>query len=114
MSQERKIECAIIYETMAYTAADPGSQEMPPRLGWLYPGQISRIKRHGFVGGWTLVLCRGFAASVAKYFAEGLAYTANPQVPIVIRDLLDETPKTPHCSRDRALHSRAQALLLMS
>lgn len=89
LSQERKIECAIIYETMAYTAADPGSQEMPPRLGWLYPGQISRIKRRGFVGDWTLVLCRGFAASVAKYFAEGLAYTANPQVPIVIRDLLD-------------------------
>jgi hypothetical protein len=88
-SRQRKIQCAIIYETMAYTATEPGSQEIPPRIGWLYPGQMRRIKNRRFAGDWTLVLYRGFSSWAARYFADGLSYTANPQVPVLIRDPLD-------------------------
>jgi hypothetical protein len=87
--QERKIQCAIIYETMSYTATAPGSQAVPPRIGYLYPGQMRKLKSRQFVGDWTLILYRGFASSVARYFAEGLAYTASPQAPLMIRDPLD-------------------------
>lgn len=89
LSRQRKIQCAIIYETMAYTATEPGSQEVPPRIGWLYPGQMQRIRDRRFAGDWTLVLYRGFSSSAARYFADGLSYTANPQVPVLIRDPLD-------------------------
>lgn len=87
--RERKIECAIIYETMSYTTTEPGSQKVPPRIGYLYPGQMRKFKNRQFVGDWTLILYREFASSVARYFAEGLAYTANPQVPLMMRDPLD-------------------------
>ncbi|MEP6911794.1 MAG: M28 family peptidase [bacterium] len=86
---ERKITCGIIYETMAFTAHDPGTQEIPARFGYLYPGQMRKIRNRKFVGDWTLVLYRGFASFVARHFAEGLAHTSNPQVPIMIRDALD-------------------------
>lgn len=89
LSQERKIECAIIYETMAYTASTPGSQQIPPRVGWLYPGQMRRIRTRNFVGDWTLVLYRKSAAGVAKYFAEGLAHVTSPEIPIMMRDPVD-------------------------
>jgi hypothetical protein len=89
LSRERRIQCAIIYETMCYTASDPGTQTVPPRIGYLYPGQMRKIKSRQFVGDWTLVLYRGFASAVARRFAEGLAYTANPHAPIMMRDPLD-------------------------
>ncbi|MEP7339824.1 MAG: M28 family peptidase [Acidobacteriota bacterium] len=87
--QERKIKCAIIYETMAYTAADPGSQQIPPRMNYLYPGQMRKIRNRQFVGDWTMILYRADGSAVARYFAEGLAYTANQNAPIMLRDPLD-------------------------
>lgn len=87
--QERRIECAIIYETMSYTATEPGSQKVPPRFGYLFPGQLGKIKKRKFVGDWTLILYRRFASSVARHFAEGLAHIANPEAALMVRDPMD-------------------------
>ncbi len=89
LPQERKVECAIIYESMAYTTSTPGSQQIPPGVGWLYPGQMKRIKARNFTGDWTFVLYRKSAAALARYFAEGLAYASSPEIPILMRDPSD-------------------------
>ncbi len=89
LSRERRIKGAIIYETMAYTATAPGSQSVPLGTGALYPSQISKIRRRRFVGDWTIVVYRVFAASMAQSFGEGLAHIAGPDAPILMRDPVD-------------------------
>jgi Zn-dependent M28 family amino/carboxypeptidase len=89
LAKENQIEGAIVYETMAYTSFEPGSQEIPKRIGWLYPGQMRRIRQRQFTGDWTLVFYKASAASLARSFAEGLAHTAHSQVPVMMRDPLD-------------------------
>jgi hypothetical protein len=88
-SQDWKIDGAIVFESIAYTATDPGTQEVPPRIGRLYPGQTRKIKDREFVGDWTLVLYQKSSALLARSFAEGLAYTSGPQTPIMMRDPMD-------------------------
>jgi hypothetical protein len=88
-SRARRISCAVVYETMAYTANEPGSQRMPPRVGRLYPGQMRKIAARDFAGDWTLVLYRKSASSIATHFAEGLAHTAGAHAPLMMRDPAD-------------------------
>ncbi len=89
LSGERKILGAIVYETMAYTAAAPNSQVMPPGIGRLYPAQARRISRRQYAGDWTMVVYRKFAISIAQSFAEGLAHIAGPDAAILMRDATD-------------------------
>jgi hypothetical protein len=88
-SRERRISCAVVYETMAYTSNEPGSQRMPPRVGRLYPEQMRRIAAREFVGDWTLVLYRRSSSSIATRFAEGLAHAAGAHAPLMMRDPAD-------------------------
>lgn len=88
-SRERRIGCAVVYETMAYTAREPGSQRIPPHVGRLYPGQMRKLAARAFVGDWTLVLYRKSASLIATHFAEGLAHAAGPHAPLMMRDPAD-------------------------
>ncbi len=76
-----KIAGAIVLETIACTSDKRGSQKIPPNFGLVYPGQASRIKKHGFTGDFTAVIYHNIARSLALSFSESLAhFTGNDSV----------------------------------
>jgi hypothetical protein len=83
------IKGAVVYETMGYVDHTPDSQTVLARLDLLYPGQVRRIRNRGLAGDWTAVLYRRSAQELARAFAEGLAFAAGPDVPVLWRDPLD-------------------------
>lgn len=89
LAQQWRIGGAVVYETMAYTAHAPRSQNIPPGLGVLYPKQVARIRARGFAGDWTAVLYRARSQPLARAFAEGLAHLAGRETPILLRDATD-------------------------
>jgi hypothetical protein len=89
LSKTRRVRAAIVYETMAYTAAEPGTQKVPRGFGRIYPGQVGRIRRREYRGDWTAVLYRQSAIEMARAFGGALAHAAGPDAPILLRDLRD-------------------------
>lgn len=89
LTRDRRIEEAIIFETMAYTSAAPRSQTAPRGMGLLYPAQMRRIAARRFTGDWTMVIHRRDSTMLARSFAEGLARTAHPDAPLLFRDPAD-------------------------
>jgi Peptidase family M28 len=89
LSLERRIAGAIVYESVAYMDPAPRSQTWPRRLGLLYPGQWSEIRRRRFAGDWNLVVYRRSARALARAFTAGLAMTAGPAASISMCDWTD-------------------------
>jgi Zn-dependent M28 family amino/carboxypeptidase len=87
---ERPVAGAIVFETMAYTSRERGSQALPPGLGTLYRGQVRRIRSRGSVGDFTNVMYRGHSAALARAFGRALAHLAGgPDAVVLLRDPLD-------------------------
>src|SRR5262245_56330659 len=89
LSKTRRVRGAIVYETMAYTAAEPRTQKVPGGFGWIYPGHVARIRRREYRGDWTAVLYRQSAIEMARAFGGALAHAAGRDVPVLLRDLQD-------------------------
>lgn len=86
---ERKVLGAIVYETMAYTATAPNSQQIVQGLSFLYPQQATQMRRRQFRGDWTAVLYRQSALRIAKSFGAALADAAGPDSTMLLRDFTD-------------------------
>ena len=86
---ERAVVAAVVFETMSFTARKPGSQDIPPGLGALYPWQVRRIRSRGSVGDFTAVMYRGDSASLAARFAAALEQLAGTLATVLLRDPLD-------------------------
>lgn len=80
---------AIVFENMAYSAPAPGSQRVPPGLGFFYPSQVRRIRDRGSRGDWTLVVHRRNSLDVASAFARALTDAAGPDAALLLRDIGD-------------------------
>lgn len=86
LSAERQIAGAIVFDAIAVTDAQPGSQRIPPGLGLLYPDQLARARQLKMAGSWTLVVYRSSGLPLARAFGEGLAATAGSDAPMLVRD----------------------------
>lgn len=81
----RPVLGAIVFEMLAYTDPEPGSQHLPPGAGLLYPRQVRRIARWGRRGDFTAVLHRRSSARLARTFADALAQVAGEPAAVLLR-----------------------------
>jgi hypothetical protein len=86
LRKERSVCGVINYETMGYTASEPGTQFLPPGIELLFPEQVQRMRQREFRGDFTAVIYNGTATELAASFAAGLVYLAGPHAPILLRD----------------------------
>ena len=77
---------AINYETMGYTATEPGTQSVPPGLGSLYGGQIKRVRENEFRGDFTCIIYNGVATTLASMTAAALNHQVGNQSTLLFRD----------------------------
>lgn len=77
---------AINYETMGYTATEPGTQTVPPGLGLLYGEQIKRVRENEFRGDFTCLIYNGVATMLASMMAVALNHHIGNQSTILLRD----------------------------
>jgi Peptidase family M28 len=89
LTSTRRVRGAVVYETMSYSASGPHTQTVPGGLGWIYPGQVSRIRQRDCRGDWTAVLYRQSAIEIARVFGGALAHAAGPDATILLRDPRD-------------------------
>jgi len=85
LARERRLRGAIIFEMLAYVRTEAGSQQVPPGIDFLYPGQLERVRRRGFAGDFTAVIYNGPATSLAQAFGAGLAHIGGPEACILLR-----------------------------
>ncbi len=81
----RRVVGAYVFEMLAYTATEPGSQHLPPGIGLLYPGQIRRIRGNQMRGDFTAVLYQRSGQDMAVAFAEALDHLAGPSATVALR-----------------------------
>jgi Zn-dependent M28 family amino/carboxypeptidase len=85
LSARRRVLGAYVFEMLAYTSSEPGSQRVPEGLGLLYPGQVRRIRANGMRGGFTAVLYQRSGLHLGVAFAEALAHLAGPCAALLLR-----------------------------
>ena len=83
---ERRVQGAVILESIAYTATAPGSQIVPQGMEVLYRGQMARLRRRGVAGDFTALIYNGRSRRLARALGETLAYTAGPEAALLLRD----------------------------
>lgn len=77
---------AINYETMGYTATEPGTQTVPPGLDLLYGGQMKRVKDNEFRGDFTCLIYNGAAMALTSMMAASLDYRIGKKSTLMLRD----------------------------
>ena len=86
---DRPLAGAIIYESIAYTSAAPGSQTMPPGFGLLFPRVARKARARGYAGDWGAVLYREPAGQLARLYAASLDALQGNGRTILMRDPCD-------------------------
>ena len=82
---QRRVLGVLCLETLAYTAAEPNTQRLPPRIELLFPEQARRIRDRQWRGDFTLVLYNGPGTPLAASFAGGLSHIAGPDAVLQLR-----------------------------
>jgi hypothetical protein len=89
LAAERPVVGAYVFEMLAYSSTEPGSQQLPPGIGLLYPGQVKRIRANADRADFTAVLYRRSGRALAVTFAEALAHLAGPTATVLLRTPTD-------------------------
>ncbi|HET8587772.1 MAG TPA: M28 family peptidase, partial [Candidatus Limnocylindria bacterium] len=79
---------AVVFESLAFVDARPGSQRIPPGLSVLYPEQLERARANALAGTWTLLVYRSTGLPLARAVAAGFTGFGRG-TPLVVRDPLD-------------------------
>jgi Zn-dependent M28 family amino/carboxypeptidase len=85
LSADRRVLGAVVYEMLAYTSGEPGSQQLPPRIGAVYRGQAGRVARNGARGDFTTVIYQQRSRGLATCLAECLAHQTGPAATMLLR-----------------------------
>jgi Zn-dependent M28 family amino/carboxypeptidase len=80
---------ALIFESIGFFVDSPATQTLPPYIGYLYPGQVARMRRRRFAGDWALVMFRRDSAAAARSFGEVLAHITSTATVMTARDPAD-------------------------
>lgn len=88
-ADRRRVVGAYVFEMLAYSSTEPNSQQLPPGIGLLYPGQVRRIRANGSRADFTAVLYRGSGRELAVTFAEALTHLAGPTATVLLRTPTD-------------------------
>lgn len=72
LAAERRISAVVVFETLAYSSGEPGSQLLPPGLGLLYRGQAARMRQRDMAGDFVALLHRGDSRGIAASLAGAL------------------------------------------
>ena len=86
---QRRVVGAYVFEMLAFSSSEPGSQHLPPGIGLLYPGQVKRIRANEMRADFTAVLYRRTGRALAVTFAEALAHLAGPTATVLLRTPTD-------------------------
>ena len=89
LKDERKVQGAIILETLAYTSNQMNTQSTPSGFGWVYPKQMKRLKNRGFTGEGAVVIYHKNGKALAVKFAEGMVTSGGPQAAMLLRGPAD-------------------------
>jgi Zn-dependent M28 family amino/carboxypeptidase len=89
LKAERPVVGAYVFEMLAYSSTEPGSQRLPPGIGLLYSGQVKRIRANAGRADFTAVLYRKSGRTLAVTFAEALAHLAGPTATVLLRTPTD-------------------------
>jgi Zn-dependent M28 family amino/carboxypeptidase len=81
-----KITGAVNFETMGYTASDPGTQSVPRGIEALYGGQVKRLRQREFRGDFTCIIYNGPAKRLASIMGSSLNLIAGPNTVVLMRD----------------------------
>jgi Zn-dependent M28 family amino/carboxypeptidase len=85
LSAERRVLGAFVFEMLAYASAEEGSQQLPPRIGAIYPGQARRVASGGARGDFTAVIYTGPSRALATSVGELLAHLGGPGAAMLLR-----------------------------
>jgi Zn-dependent M28 family amino/carboxypeptidase len=89
LAEDEQLHGAIIYETMAYTSSEPGSQEVPAGFGLAFPRQVRRVRARGSRGDWTALIHRADSARLAARLASVLRALEGEHAALLLRDPVD-------------------------
>jgi Zn-dependent M28 family amino/carboxypeptidase len=89
LRRQRRVVGAYVFEMLAFSSSEPGSQQLPPGIGLLYPGQVKRIRANGMRADFTAVLYKRTGRALAVTFAEALAQLAGPTATVLLRTPTD-------------------------
>jgi len=84
--ESNEIVGVINYETMGYTAKEPGSQTVPPGMGLLFRQQIKRVRENEYKGDFPCLIYNGVSTSLASTTAAALNYRIGRQSTLLLRD----------------------------
>ncbi|MCF8488356.1 MAG: M28 family peptidase [Rhodospirillum sp.] len=85
----RQPTVSIIFESLAYTSSEKGSQKVPPGFGLLYPGEYKKIKRRKYMGDWAGVVYRDSSKNMALTYARFLDQIKADETTVLMRDPSD-------------------------
>lgn len=88
-ADRRPVAGAYVFEMLAYSSSEAGSQQLPPGIGLLYPGQVKRIRANASRADFTAVLYRRSGRGLAVAFAEALTHLAGPAATVLLRTPTD-------------------------
>lgn len=89
LRKNTKVSFALIFESIGFFVNSPDTQALPPYVGYLYPGQVAKMRRRRFAGDWALAVFRRDSAAVAQCFGEVLAHVTSSPTAITVRDPAD-------------------------
>jgi hypothetical protein len=84
-----RVRGAIVYDPIGYMNAAPGSQQVPPGIDRLYPGQVARLAARGNAGDTVVSIYRHVSLDLVTLWASCLAATVGPDRVLMLRDPLD-------------------------
>jgi Zn-dependent M28 family amino/carboxypeptidase len=89
LRRERPIAGGVVLESVAFSDPRPGTQQVPPGLGLLYPAQLRQARALGMAATWTLLLYRRSALPLVRAVGSAIAATAGPEAVLAVRDPLE-------------------------
>ncbi len=89
LRERKRVASALVFESIGYISHVVGSQSVPPGLGVIYRQLEKRIRKHRFVGDWTLVIYQKSSQLIACEFTLVLAHLAGEHAAIMVREPCD-------------------------
>ena len=85
LTAARPVIGAFVFEMLGYADHEPGSQQLPPGFGLLYPRLARRLRRRGLRGDFIAVIHRRSSRRLAATFSDCLREVAGPASAVPVR-----------------------------
>ena len=80
---------AIVFDPIGYMSTQPSSQQVPPGIDRLYPGQLRRVRTRQFAGDTVVSIYRRRSQPIVREWGRCLAATLGRDRVLLLRDPID-------------------------